>query len=34
MVPTNIVAGFMGAIRRDLFEVTSQIERQAPKVEF
>ena len=34
MVPTNIAAGFMGAIRRDLFEVTSQIERQAPKVEF
>lgn len=34
MIPTNIVAGFMGAVRRDLFEVTSAAERAAPKVEF
>ena len=29
MIPTNIVAGFMGAVRRDLFEVESAAVRQA-----
>ena len=29
MIPTNIVAGFMGAVRRDLFEVSTQEARQA-----
>ncbi len=29
MIPTNIVAGFMGAVRRDLFEVSTPEARQA-----
>lgn len=29
MIPTNIVAGFMGAVRRDLFEVENQAARSA-----
>jgi len=34
MIPTTIVAGFKGAIRRDLFEVTDPIQREAPDFDF
>jgi len=34
MIPTNIVAGFMNAERRTLFEVTVAVEREVVKVEF
>jgi LemA protein len=33
MIPTNIVAGFMGAVRRDLFEVESAAVRQAVQLD-
>lgn len=34
MIPTTIVAGFKGAMRRDLFEVTDPIQREAPDFDF
>lgn len=34
MIPTNIVAGFMSAKRRTLFEVVDPVEREVVKVEF
>ena len=34
MIPTNIVAGFMNAERKTLFEVTVAVEREVVKVEF
>ena len=33
MIPSNIVAGFMGAVRRDLFEVESAAVRQAVQLD-
>ena len=33
MIPTNIVAGFMGAVRRDLFEVESAAMRSAVQID-
>ena len=33
MIPTNIVAGFMGAVRRDLFEVESAAMRSAVQLD-
>ena len=34
MIPTSIVAGMKKAVRRDLFEVTDPVQREAVKVEF
>ena len=34
MIPTNIVAGMKSAARRDLFEVTDPVQREAVKIEF
>ena len=34
MIPTSIVAGMKGAMRRDLFEVTDPIQREAVQVQF
>lgn len=34
MIPTSIVAGFMSATRRDLFEVVDAVQRETVKVEF
>ena len=34
MTPTSIVAGMKGAMRRDLFEVTDPIQREAVQVQF
>jgi LemA protein len=34
MIPTNIVAGMKNAARRDLFEVTDPVQREAVKIEF
>jgi len=34
MIPTNIVAGFMSAERKVMFEVTNAVEREVVKVEF
>ncbi|HIF46628.1 MAG TPA: LemA family protein [Candidatus Poseidoniales archaeon] len=34
MIPTNIVAGMKSAVRRDLFEVTDPVQREAVKIEF
>lgn len=34
MIPTNIVAGFMNAERRTLFEVVDAVQREVVKVEF
>jgi len=34
MIPTNIVAGMKSAVRRDLFEVTDLVQREAVKIEF
>ena len=34
MIPTNIVAGMKNAVRRDLFEVTDPVQREAVKIEF
>jgi len=34
MIPTNIVAGFKSAVRRDLFEVTDVIQREAVQIQF
>ena len=34
MIPTSIVAGMKGAIRRDLFEVTDPVQREAVQVQF
>jgi len=34
MIPTSIVAGMKNAVRRDLFEVTDPVQREAVKVEF
>ena len=34
MIPTSIVAGMKGAMRRDLFEVTDPVQREAVQVQF
>ena len=34
MIPTNIVAGMMSAQRRDLFEVTDPVQREAVQISF
>ena len=34
MIPTSIVAGMKGATRRDLFEVTDPVQREAVQVQF
>ena len=34
MIPTSIVAGMMGAMRKDLFEVTDPVQREAVQVQF
>jgi LemA protein len=34
MIPTNIVAGMMNAQRRDLFEVTDPVQREAVQISF
>ena len=34
MIPTSIVAGMKGAARRDLFEVTDPVQREAVQVQF
>ena len=34
MIPTSIVAGMKGAMRRDLFEVTDPVQREAVQIQF
>ena len=34
MIPTSIVAGMKGAMRKDLFEVTDPVQREAVQVQF
>ena len=34
MIPTSIVAGMKGAMRRDLFEVTDPVQREAVQISF
>ena len=34
MIPTSIVAGMKGAVRKDLFEVTDPVQREAVQVQF
>ena len=34
MIPTSIVAGMKGAARRDLFEVTDPVQREAVQIQF
>ena len=34
MIPTSIVAGMKGAMRRDLFEVTDAVQREAVQIQF
>ena len=34
MIPTSIVAGMKGAMRRDLFEVTAPVQREAVQISF
>jgi LemA protein len=34
MIPTSIVAGMKGAVRRDLFEVTDPVQREAVQISF
>lgn len=34
MIPTSIVAGMKGAIRRELFEVTDPVQREAVQIQF
>ena len=34
MIPTSIVAGMKGAMRRELFEVTDPVQREAVQIQF
>ena len=34
MIPTSIVAGMKGCVRKDLFEVTDPVQREAVQIQF